>query len=303
MNAEEYANLLEPHKRALARLELDLEFFLRDVGTIDVFNIQSRIKTLESAVLKSNRLKLKIEKLDDLMGLRIIVGTQNEIPIMERFFTRQEYGNDLKVIKRNDYQRKSGYRAVHLVVELESHYQRSLYPGRVEVQLQTVFGSAFNYLARSWRYKKNYAMNARWSAKFLELSNTLIKLEHLANELHSEIVEAVSLENTSPLTPHTFRAISKQLFGETINYDSAVDYCRWYTEVGCKTNGQLKAFFENIEVNELYNSVFQHAPSSQPLAQLLALGKTGFWTMFGAHIKSPGIKEFLELLINQKNHH
>ncbi len=61
MDTEEYLNLLEPHKRALAQLKLDLEFFLRDVGTIDVFSIQSRMQTLVSAAQKSTRLNIRVE--------------------------------------------------------------------------------------------------------------------------------------------------------------------------------------------------------------------------------------------------
>lgn len=300
MDTEEYLNLLEPHKRALAQLKLDLEFFLRDVGTIDVFSIQSRMKTLVSAAQKSTRLNIRIDELDDLAGIRIIVGTQNEIPVIERFFTRQECGNDLIVAKKNEYQRKSGYRATHLVVQLKSHYQRSMHEGRVEIQLQTVFGSAFNYLSRSWRYKANYQMGKKWDAKFMELSNVLVKLESLANELHAEVVEAMSLEDSSALTPHTFRVIAKNIFGESISYNDAVDNCRWYTELGCKTNGHLKAFFERADVRELYEYVTHKARTSQVLAQLCSMGKTNFWGVFGARINYPGTREFIESLANNQ---
>lgn len=296
MDSDKYSDLIEPHRRALSQLELDLEFFFRDVGAIDVFSVSSRIKKIDSAIQKSNRLNVKIDDLDDLAGMRIIVGTQNEIPVVEQFFKRQEYGKDLSLIKRNDFKRKSGYRATHFVVELKSSYKRSIHIGRVEVQLQTVFGSAFNYLSRSWIYKSSFKMNDKWNAKFLELSNVLSELEGLAGQLHAETIEAASLDDSAALTPHTFRVIAKEIFNETVKFDSAVDYCRWYWGLGYKTNGHLKIFFQDKEVHDLYEYVHLRSPESQALSRLYSLGKISFWCTFGSRISFPGTREFIESL-------
>ncbi len=296
----QFQNILEPHRRALSKLELELGFFLRDVGNIDVFSVQSRIKSRDSAITKSKRLGLKLEELDDLAGLRIIVGTRSEISILERFFTRQEVANDLTVLKRLDHSKKDGYRALHLVVELKSHYQRSIHPGRVEIQLQTIFENAFNFLSRSWRYKNAIEMSQEWNQQFSKLSSTLNTLESIVSSLHSQLIESTSVDADSPLTPHSFRVIAKQEFDEQIDIDDAIDYCRWYSDIGCKTNGHLREFFRNQEVESLYRLVMENS-GSHPLAQLVSMGKTSFWGMFGTRIGAPGLREFIESLINKRD--
>lgn len=301
MRLSEYQRVLEPHRRALAKLELDLEFFLEDMGDIDIYNIQKRIKALESTLSKSKRLNIDVTDLDDLAGLRIVVGTQSQLPIIERFFTRQEYGNDLKIIKRNDFQRKSGYRAIHLVVELKSHYQRSVHPGRVEVQLATVFGNAFNFLSRSWRYKSNAELEKEWDKEFYQLSQSLNELESIAASLHKRVLNAAAFDDLSSLTPHSYRIILHNEFDEEVKYEDAVDSCRWYTDIGIDTNGSLKSFFRNSEINELYSYAMKNSKGSEPLSQLVTMGKASFWSIFGTRINSPGMKEFFKSLVKAEH--
>ena len=74
-NPPQFDRLLQPHRRALARLQLDLEFFLEESGPLLVVAIEQRLKSFESAVEKSQKLNLELSELDDLAGLRIVCGT------------------------------------------------------------------------------------------------------------------------------------------------------------------------------------------------------------------------------------
>lgn len=300
ISESQYLKLVEPHRRALSSLELDLNFFLNDIGDIDVYRVQSRIKAWDSALAKSDRLNLQIKKIDDLAGLRIIVGTQSEIPVIERFFTRQEIGNDLKVLKRNIISKKDGYRALHLVLEVKGHFQRSMFPGRVEVQLQTVFQHAFNFLSHSWKYKKNYDMPVEWNQSFVEISKTLDILEKQATELHSQIAAVASDSADSLVTPHSFRVLCIQGLGEEVSLIEAVDYCRFYTDLGYKTNHSLRAFFTNRKIQEFWKIV-ENSKSNKSLKHIFHMGKAGFWHFFGTRIDAPGLREFFDSIVNNSD--
>lgn len=299
MNSVYYKKILEPHRRALEKIELDFEFFLRDVSDINISSIESRTKPYKSAKTKSQNSNIEIKNLDDLAGFRIIVGTHSEIPIIERFFTRQKDGKDLKILKRNEFKRKTGYRAVHLVIELNSHYLRSVYEGRVEIQIQTIFGNAFNFLSRAWRYKSNIAMSDGWNKKFLELSNNLNELEIIADNLHQEVVENMSINESSCMTPHSLIEITKQEFGEKIEQDNATDLCRFYSDMGYETNGQIRGFFQSKEVNELYEYLVKVAKDNYTVQLLVNAEKNVFWSFMGTRINTPTFDKVLNILINK----
>lgn len=70
-NAEQYARLVQVHHRALALLQIDLEFFLEESGPILLIAVEGRVKPFESAAQKSNKLNIDVSELDDLAGLRL----------------------------------------------------------------------------------------------------------------------------------------------------------------------------------------------------------------------------------------
>lgn len=292
----DYQRLIKPHVRAQKQLEVELDFFLQDMGSIDVYHVCGRIKTYESALRKSTDLGIPIESLDDLVGIRLVVGTTNDMPIVERFFTRQTFGKDLAVLKRRDLSRQDGYKALHLVVELNSHYQRSVFPGRVEVQVHTIFAHAFNTLSRAWRYKQPTQVTSEWNELFVSVSNQLAHLESSVAKLHQSIVEESSNRYDGPLTPHTLSKLIQQEFGESPTMDDLVDQCRMYTDIGFNSVGSVKDFFRNQEVSKLYDAV-QSQKNAEPVKYLAAMSKTIFWSMFGLRMGNPGMREFLEALI------
>ena len=301
MSPLQYDKILEPHRRTLSKLEFELEFFLRDVGNIDVFSISSRIKDYRSALRKSERLSLSIDNLDNLAGIRIVVGAAPEIPVIERFFTRQEYGKDIEIKKRQRIEHKNGYRALHLVVEFKGHYQMSVYPGRVEVQLQTIFEHAFNFLSRNWNYKQPWQTSPQWEIDFAKVSKSLAEIEQAVSALHTDLVDSASSAEDAPLTPHSLRQIVLCEFGEEIDISDAVDSCRRYSDIGYKTNGQIKDFFRNPNILELYESVWQNKNNNEAVTHLTKIGKNGFWQVFGTRVHAAGLREFLQHITHTEN--
>lgn len=292
-----YRKLTECHRRALRKIELDLEFFLLDVGPIDVFSTTSRMKTYESAMRKARSMGIEVNDLDDLAGLRVIVGTQDEIPVLERFFTRQELANDLRIVKRHSLDKRDGYRAAHLVLEVSGGY--SAFCGRVEVQLCTIFGHAFNFLSRSWKYKRESQATMDWEKRFIQMSSALRKLEEDAEFLHSDIIHGTTNASESPLTPHSLRLLTQEEFSEDLSMADAVDLCRFYVDIGYRTNGEVRGFFRIAAVQDLYRLLQDHQ-DHQAVQILLKMGKSGFWSAFGTRISTPGLREFFNMLVEDK---
>lgn len=294
-----YKRIVEPHRRALEKLRLELGYFLDDIGNIDVYGIHARIKSWESALKKSLAINVPIEKLDDIAGLRVIVGTQAEIPILERFFSRQEHDKDLTILKRHKLSKPDGYHALHMIIELKGHYQTTMFPGRLEVQLQTVFEHAFNFLSRSWKYKQQRETSSEWNERFIKISEKLLAIESDADELHAHLTSLISEDENALLSPHSYRILVSQEFSEDVLLPDAVDSCRFYSELGCKTNGQLRLFFQNPEIRHMYNQVALNQ-KNEAAQHILHMRKNGFWMLFGTRLAIPGAREFLETLMTMK---
>jgi ppGpp synthetase/RelA/SpoT-type nucleotidyltranferase len=283
-----YNKLIVPHERALKRLELNFGFFIDDIGQIDLFSVAGRTKTYQSALRKSAELGVPVQNLDDLAGLRIVVGTSSEVPIIERFFTRQQYGNDLEIIKHQKILRQNGYRAIHLVLEFKGSYQTSVYPGRVEVQIHTIFEHAFNFLSRSWTYKQAWEFPPTWSSKFSQISKLLEDIDHAASELHIDVMQNSTDLASAKLSPHSVQMLIRSEFNEEVSISDCVDTCRMFRDRGYETNGQLRNFFQSKQISELYQLALDGKSNS-----FSNMDKNAFWLSFGTRGDSAEIRKLI----------
>lgn len=280
MNEQQYNQMLKPHVRALRQLLLDLEFFLQDISAINVFSVSSRIKSFQSALTKSKSTDVPVSDLHDLAGVRVVVGTRHDIEIVSRFFSRQVVSKDMKIISDKAISRKNGYRARHIVALCNGDYRRSMYDGRVEAQIQTIFEHAFNFLSRSWVYKSTPRFSSQWEVSFRQLSAQLEEIERLANSLHVEVLDS-SLRDSpdEPLTPFSYQRIVKEVFGEEVSIDDSVDSCRYFGDLGCDSNQKLHAFFTNNRIETLR---LRFLNGKSEAAKVIGQTKPySFWTLFG----------------------
>ena len=121
----------------------------------------SRIKTPESIVEKLHRknrevsLNKAIETLRDLAGIRIICSFQDDIYALEESFLKQD---DIELIERKDYiknPKPSGYRSLHLIVQVPIFLQNTKKFVNVEVQFRTIAMDFWASLEHKMRYKKD----------------------------------------------------------------------------------------------------------------------------------------------------
>lgn len=305
MNITEYLKFRKPYERALRQLLLELDFFLEEVKGVNVYSVQSRLKTYESALSKSQKSNnLSIFEMQDIAGIRVVVATFEEVEVLARFLSRKADSKDLVIELDQTIARSNGYRARHIVVKFEGHYSRSVYPTRIEIQLQTILQHAYNFISRAWVYKSEHTFSKDWHRNFREVSQILAQLDTKFSELQEEVLTTSAAEgDNDPLTPFSYQRIVSNVFGENVELNDAVDVARMLIDMGCDTNGKLKSFLNNPDILQLRNR-FLNLKSEQMKGFCVLVSKMSlhaFWLTFGTRLnKTKDMLEQLELSLEPK---
>ena len=123
--------------------------------------IKSRLKSIEGIIRKLNRKDLPFsletieESIKDVAGIRVICSFPEDIYMLEECLLNQD---DIKLIERKDYiknPKKSGYRSLHLIIEVPIFLKNEKKSMKVEVQLRTIAMDFWASLEHKLRYKKN----------------------------------------------------------------------------------------------------------------------------------------------------
>lgn len=123
--------------------------------------IKTRLKSPESIAnkLKRKNLPLSIESVEkninDIAGIRIICSFPEDIYLLSDCLLKQD---DIKLIEKRDYiksPKKSGYRSLHLIIEIPIFLENEKKYMRAEVQLRTIAMDFWASLEHKLRYKKN----------------------------------------------------------------------------------------------------------------------------------------------------
>jgi ppGpp synthetase/RelA/SpoT-type nucleotidyltranferase len=257
VNESEYSWFTRPYRRALRQLRLNLDYFIEDCGNVNVFSITDRLKEYRSAVSKSQQLGISIRDLQDIAGVRIVVGTQHEVEVLGNFVTHEQWLDRAELKSDEVVQKSNGYRARHLVAELKWSTTHSMYTARVEIQLLTILEHAFNFISRAWVYKSGAAFPSGWKKEFAEIASRLRDVDSSVSAAHSRILASATLaRDDDPLTPFSLQSIVKQLLGEDLPLPEAIDNTRQLIDVGADTNRvarsvftspRLRAFRERLE--------------------------------------------------------
>jgi len=139
---------------------LNEEFSLRyDRNPIET--IKTRIKSMESIMrkIRTKNLPLDITAIDqninDIAGVRVICSFPDDIYMLANCLLQQD---DITLIEMKDYiknPKPSGYRSLHLIVEVPIFLHNEKRLTKVEVQLRTIAMDFWASLEHKLRYKKN----------------------------------------------------------------------------------------------------------------------------------------------------
>ena len=135
--------------------ELSLEY---DNNPIE--SIKTRVKSYDSILKKIRRKNIPLnlqaieENLKDIAGVRVICSFPDDIYKLAESFLKQD---DITLIERKDYiknPKPSGYRSLHLIVQVPIFLQNEKKMVNVEVQFRTIAMDFWASLVHKMRYKK-----------------------------------------------------------------------------------------------------------------------------------------------------
>lgn len=135
--------------------ELSLEY---DNNPIE--SIKTRVKSYDSILKKIRRKNIPLnlqaieENLKDIAGVRVICSFPDDIYKLAESFLKQD---DITLIERKDYiknPKPSGYRSLHLIVQVSIFLQNEKKMVNVEVQFRTIAMDFWASLDHKMRYKK-----------------------------------------------------------------------------------------------------------------------------------------------------
>ncbi|MGN0328820.1 MAG: GTP pyrophosphokinase family protein [Lachnospira sp.] len=187
-NTMPFNELMAYYKCAIMEVEtkfkvLNEQFSLQyDRNPIE--SIKTRIKSVEGILVKANKKNLPFtisaieENIRDIAGVRVICSFPEDIYLLADCLLQQD---DITLIERKDYiknPKPSGYRSLHLIVEVPIFLKNEKKQMKVEVQLRTIAMDFWASVEHKLRYKKNIPDNeAAILAK--ELSDCAQQIETL----------------------------------------------------------------------------------------------------------------------------
>ena len=148
-------------KVAVTQMEILDEEFARMYDHSPIHHIEYRIKSLDSIVDKLRRRGYDVTidniyaHIQDLAGIRVICNYMDDIYYLRSLLTRFE---SFRVIREVDYIKEpkpSGYRSLHLVVNVPIVISEGTMVLPVEIQLRTIAMDMWASLEHELRYKSD----------------------------------------------------------------------------------------------------------------------------------------------------
>ena len=177
----------------LAKLEIANAELSMKLGRNVLINMCGRVKTIESIQAKCRKkgydatYECAMEKINDIIGVRGVCSFEDDVyRVAEVLSTHQ----DLKIIKRKDYiqqPKNSGYRSLHLIVEIPIYFQGEMQWIRAEIQLRTTAMDFWAGVDHQLRYKKGKKEAVLIGKELKEYSQAVAELDRKMVELRERI--------------------------------------------------------------------------------------------------------------------
>lgn len=161
-------------------------------------SIKSRTKSMDSILKKVRRKNIPLnleaieEEIKDIAGVRVVCSFPEDIYMLAECLLQQD---DVRLIEKKDYiknPKESGYRSLHLIVEIPIFLENEKRPMKVEVQLRTIAMDFWASLEHKLRYKKDIpedeaeqlAIELQECAQISAALDT--RMENIRNRMNSE---------------------------------------------------------------------------------------------------------------------
>ena len=191
--AKVFGELRMRYKAAIKEISTKLEILDNEYSFKNdhnpIHHMQSRIKSIESTIEKIERkgLPKEIKSLNEIMdfaGVRVICNYIEDIFDVERNLLRQD---DIRLIRRKDYisnPKESGYRSLHLVVEVPVFLSDNTYHMPVEIQIRTIAMDTWASLEHELKYKQKEELPEHVAEELKECAYSMAEIDDTMQRIH-----------------------------------------------------------------------------------------------------------------------
>ena len=195
----QFEALMTKYRCAIREITTKLEILNDELSASTKQNpietIQSRIKRPYSIAEKLKRQNQPVtveaisRHLNDVAGIRVICPFIKDIYAVEKMLIQQD---DVHLIARKDYIRspkESGYRSLHLVVEIPVFFSMKKENIRVEIQIRTVAMNFWASLEHQIHYKKFKEDNEEVVEQLTKCANVIYETDVKMQQIREQLTE------------------------------------------------------------------------------------------------------------------
>ena len=192
-------------KVAVTQMEILDEEFASLYDHTPIHHIEYRIKTTDSIVDKLKRRGHEVTvdnifaHIHDVAGIRGICNYLDDIYYLRSLLTRNE---SFKVLRESDYIKEpktSGYRSLHLIVEVPIVISEGTLHLPVEIQLRTIAMDMWASLEHELRYKSNRAFSEADANRLRLCSEAVYEVDREMQNIYKG--RQAEYEDSDPETP------------------------------------------------------------------------------------------------------
>lgn len=163
-------------------------------------SIKTRLKSPESILEKCKRKNIPInaksieDNIYDIAGVRVICAFPSDIYMMADALLKQD---DIKLINMKDYiknPKETGYRSLHLIVEIPIFLHNEKKFMKVEVQFRTISMDWWATLEHKIKYKKNYELTRDIEDELKECARVSAELDKKMEQIHKNVEKFISID-------------------------------------------------------------------------------------------------------------
>lgn len=238
---ESYEKNKLKYERAAQSVKREIDNFIEDIDPELLHYSTYRIKSLESVIRKYKELKLKLEDMDDVAGVRVICRNISDRDTV-LWFIKERYKNH-RIARKDEL---NGYRAIHIILQIQVLVAGIPKPVTVEIQLRTTAEDYYDVLSRRDLYRKP-AAEAGWFEEMRKASNELKRLDEKLERLKQKCVaDDISTQQQKRLTVDAIKQLVKMRLKKEISIKEAVVCC-------------IKLKEEGMTIEKLINALNNHA--------------------------------------------
>lgn len=187
-------------KEIRTKLEILDEEFKTKYSYNPIHNIESRLKSPQSILkkVKSKGLPVTIESVSDnitdIAGIRVICNYIDDIYRVADLLTGQ---SDVTLLRVRDYiknPKPSGYRSLHLIVEIPIFLSTGAHPIPVEIQIRTIAMDFWASLEHKLKYKTDNDVSPDLRERLRVCADEICGLDSEMQDIHTTIQKRSGIE-------------------------------------------------------------------------------------------------------------